>query len=65
MTNLELLDLFLNPQTSMYKDIEGWLSVLARAAVVKGVEAVVEGWVSTMEQHCTEIRGLTNQVSNS
>ena len=25
------------------------------------MEAIVEGWVSTMELHCSEIRGLTSQ----
>ena len=61
LNNLQILDKFLDSKQNRYKDIEGVLSVLARAAVVKGVEAQVEGWVSIMEQHCTDIRGLTDQ----
>jgi hypothetical protein len=61
LTNLKILDGFLDPKQNNYKDIEGVLSVLAKAAVVKGVEAVVEGWVSVMERHCTDVRGITNQ----
>ena len=62
MSNLELIYQFLNPKNDLYKDIESVLSIIAQACVVKGVEAVVEGWVSIMELHSSEIRGLTNQV---
>ena len=42
-------------------NIEGPLSVLARAIVTKGVEAIVESWVSVMENHSNSARGLTDQ----
>ena len=40
--------------------IEGPLSVLARASVAQRVEAVVESWVSVLENHSNSARGLTN-----
>ena len=42
-------------------NIEGPLAVLARASVTKGVEAIVESWVSVMENHSNSARGLTDQ----
>ena len=33
-----------------------------RACVSHGVEATVESWVSVMENHCSKVRGITNQV---
>lgn len=61
LSSISILDKFLNPAQNRYKDIEGPLSVLARAAVTSGVEATVEGWVSVMENHCSAVRGITKQ----
>ena len=36
--------------------------MLARACVTQGVEATVESWVSVMENHCSKVRGITDQV---
>ena len=41
--------------------MEGLLSVLARACLVMGVEAIVESWVSVMENHSSSVRCITNQ----
>ena len=51
----------MDPKEKLCKNIEGPLSVLARASVTKGVEAIVESWVSVMENHSNSARGLTDQ----
>ena len=56
LSSKEILSLFLNPKNKMYMDIEGILSVLARACVSQGVEAIVESWVSVLENHCSAVR---------
>ena len=49
------------PENKLYKDIEGVLSVLARACVTSGVEAIVESWVSVLKGHSSRVRGITNE----
>ena len=44
----------------LYRDIQGPLSVLARATMVKGVESICETWVSIMEQHSPSTRVLVD-----
>ena len=44
-----------------FRDVETVLYILAWACLVKGVEAVVESWVSVLENHTSSIRGITNQ----
>ena len=56
--SLEILDKFLDPRNELFKDIEIILRVLARAAVCKSVESVVESWISVMEGHDTAVRNL-------
>jgi hypothetical protein len=58
LSSKKILSLFFDPKMKMYVDIEGVLSVLARACVSKGVEAIVESWVSVMENHCTSVRWI-------
>ena len=36
--------------------------MLARACVTSGVEAIVESWVSVLENHSSSVRSITNQV---
>ena len=62
LSSKEIFSLLLNPKENLYKDIEGVLSVMARACVTQGVEATVESWVSVMENHCSKVRGITDQV---
>ena len=56
----EILALFFDPAGGMYLDIEAVLSVLARACVSQGVEAVVESWVSVLENHASSVRCCEN-----
>ena len=58
LSSKKILSLFFDPKMKMYVDIEGVLSVLARACVSKGVEAIVESWVSVMETHCSSVRWI-------
>ena len=62
LSSKEVFSLLLDPKENLYKDTEGVLSVMARACVSHGVEATVESWVSVMENHCSKVRGITNQV---
>ena len=52
----QILSLFFDPAKKLYLDIEAVLSVMARACVSQGVEAVVESWVSVMENHASPVR---------
>ena len=61
MSSLQILGKFLDPKEKLCMNIEGPLAVLARASVTKGVEAIVESWVSVMENHSNSARGLTDQ----
>ena len=62
LTSLQILALFLDPKNAhLYKDVEGVLSILARAAMASGVESICESWVSKMEHHCSAVRGILNQ----
>jgi hypothetical protein len=61
MSSIQILGKFLDPKEKLFMNIEGPLSVLARASVTKGVEAIVESWVSVMENHSNSARGLTDQ----
>ena len=54
--NKEIIALFFDPAGKKYVDIEAVLSVLARACVSQGVEAVVESWVSVLENHASSVR---------
>ena len=56
--SLSLLGKLLNPELNHFQDIEGILSILARAAVSKSVESIVESRVSTVEHHSNAYRGL-------
>ena len=58
LSSKKILSLFFDPKMKMYVDIEGVLSVMARACVSKGVEAIVESWVSVMENHCSSVRWI-------
>ena len=58
---IQIIAKFLDPKEDLYKDIEGPLSVLARACVAQGVEAIVESWVSVLENHSSSVRGITDQ----
>ena len=59
LTNLEILGKFFQPSGKMYIDIEGVLSILAKAMLSKGVESIVETWVSVLEHHSSGVRGLS------
>lgn len=61
LTSIQIIAKFLDPKEDLYKDIEGPLSVLARACVAQGVEAIVESWVSVLENHSSSVRGITDQ----
>ena len=56
LTSIQIIAKFLDPKEDLYKDIEGPLSVLARACVAQGVEAIVESWVSVLENHSSRKR---------
>ena len=62
LTSKEILSKLLKPKEELCKDIEGVLSVLARACLSQGVEAIVESWVFILERHSTSTRGITDQV---
>ena len=57
-TSLDLLGRFLDPANESHRDIEAVLGVMARAAVAKAVESIVESWVSVIEYHSSSTRGL-------
>jgi hypothetical protein len=61
LSSKQLLSMLFDPNNMLYKDIEGVLSVLAKACVTSGVEAIVESWVSVLEGHSSSVRGITNQ----
>ena len=61
LTSIQIIAKFLDPKEDLYKDIEGPLSVLARACVAQGVEAIVKSWVSVLENHSSSVRGITDQ----
>ena len=61
LTSIQIIAKFLDHKEDLYKDIEGPLSVLARACVAQGVEAIVESWVSVLENHSSSVRGITDQ----
>ena len=42
MSSKQLLFMLFDPENKLHNDIEGVLSVLARACVTSGVEAIVE-----------------------
>ena len=42
----------------LYVDIESVIDIMARASIVRSVEAIVEGWISILELHSSKTRGL-------
>ena len=62
LSSMDLLCKFFHPDESIALNIESLMSVLESAAVVMSVEAVVEGWISVLENHSSKTRGL-GQVS--
>ena len=56
--SLEILARFMSSKGLLSKDVEGVLSVMARAAVCTSVESIVETWVSTIEHHSPKGRAL-------
>ena len=61
LSSLKILGKLLDSKEKLCKDIEGPLSILARASVTQGVEAIVESGVSIMENHNDPTRGIINQ----
>ena len=57
-SSMDILRKFLHPDENLAKDIEAVISVTESAAVVTLVEAVVEGWISVVENHSSKTRGL-------
>ena len=49
---------FFDPSSNLSTNIEGVLSIVARAAVAKTVESVVESWISVLERHSSKARNL-------
>ena len=49
---------FFEPSSNMSSNIEGVLSIIAKAAVAKTVESVVESWISVLERHSSKVRNL-------
>ena len=43
------------------RNIEGVLSIIARAGMLMGLESIVESWVSTLERHSTKTRNLSQK----
>ena len=62
LTSRQIISKFLDPKENLYEGIEGVLSLLTRACVTSGVEAIVESWVSVLENHSSSVRSITNQV---
>ena len=59
LSDMELLELFLHPDNQkLYENVEAFLSVMARAALLISVESVVESWISVMEHHASQRRTL-------
>ena len=59
LVDMELLELFVHPdKKQLYEGIETVLSVMVKAALLIGVESVVESWISTMEHHASQRRTL-------
>ena len=56
--SLEIFAKFMSSKGLLFKDVEGVLSVMARAAVCTSVESIVETWVSTIEHHSPKGRAL-------
>ena len=57
-SDMELLEVLLDPAYNLFKDIEAVMSVLVRASLLISVESVVESWISTMEHHASQMRTL-------
>ena len=59
MSSLDLLAKLLHPDSQLYQNIETVMSVIVTAALVRSVEACVEGWMSVLERHSSKTRGLS------
>ena len=59
LSSLDILGRFLSSKGELSKDIEGVLSIIARAAVCTSVESIVESWVSQVEHHSPAGRVLS------
>ena len=59
LVSLEIFARFMSSKGLLSKDVEGVLSVIARAAVCTSVESIVETWVSTIEHHSPKGRALS------
>jgi hypothetical protein len=59
LDNTEIFGIFLNRSLPHYKHIESVLGIMAKAALVMGLESVVESWVSVLEHHNNPQRPLT------
>lgn len=67
LNSMEILEKMLDPKLEIHPGIElkfyygikGVMSILVRAALTKGVESAVEGWISVMEIHNNKRRPST------